>query len=94
MNEKLKELRKQAAQFGQDDYNNRRRNRGPLYEENELNDIVNQKFAELIVQECARYINERTQDWDADLRWIFNDGSGFMDVDVTDLLNKHFGVEE
>ena len=52
-----------------------------------------EKFAELIIAECASYINERTQDWDADLRWIFNDGSGFMDVDVTDLLNKHFGVK-
>ena len=59
MNERIRELRKQAAQFGQDDYNNRRRNRGPLYEENELDDIVNQKFAELIVKECMTnlYLN-------------------------------------
>ena len=53
-----------------------------------------EKFAELLIRECASYINERTLDWDADLRWVFNDGSGFMDVDVTDLLNKHFGVKE
>jgi hypothetical protein len=53
-----------------------------------------EKFAELIVQECANYIKERTLDWDADLRWIFNDGSGYMAVDVDDLLNRHFGVEE
>jgi hypothetical protein len=46
------------------------------------------------VAECANYINERTQDWDADLRWIFNDGSGDMAVDVDELLNRHFGVEE
>jgi hypothetical protein len=53
-----------------------------------------EKFAELIVRECANYINQRTLDWDADLRWIFNDGSGDMAVDVDDLLNRHFGVEE
>jgi hypothetical protein len=53
-----------------------------------------EKFAELIIRECANYINERTLDWDADLRWIFNDKSGDMAVDVDDLLNRHFGVEE
>ena len=52
-----------------------------------------EKFAELMVKECANYINERTLDWDAELRWIFNDGSGDMAVDVDDLLNRHFGVE-
>ena len=52
-----------------------------------------EKFAQLIVRECANYINQRTLDWDADLRWIFNDGSGDMAVDVDDLLNRHFGVE-
>ncbi len=53
-----------------------------------------EKFAELIVKECANYINHRTEDWDSNLRWIFNDGSGYMEVDVDSLLNEHFGVEE
>jgi hypothetical protein len=53
-----------------------------------------EKFAELIVKECATYMNGRTEDWDAKLRWIFNDGSGYMEVDVDSLLNEHFGVEE
>lgn len=53
-----------------------------------------EKFALLIVRECANYINDRTRDWDADLRWIFNDGSGDMAVDVDNLLNRHFGVKE
>lgn len=57
------------------------------------NDAI-EKFAELIVRECVNYINERTLDWDAELRWIFNDGSGDMAVDVDDLLNRHFGVEK
>ena len=52
------------------------------------------RFAQLIVRECATYMNGRTEDWDAKLRWIFNDGSGYMEVNVDSLLNKHFGVEE
>jgi hypothetical protein len=54
MNERIKQLYKQAAQFGQDDYNNRFRNRVPLYDEDEFTNIVNQKFAELIVEECIK----------------------------------------
>jgi len=53
-----------------------------------------EKFAELIVKECTNYMNSRTEDWDAKLRWIFNDGSGYMEVDVDSLLKEHFGVEE
>ena len=52
------------------------------------------RVAQLIVRECATYMNGRTEDWDAKLRWIFNDGSGYMEVNVDSLLNKHFGVEE
>jgi hypothetical protein len=79
MNERIKELEKQCWQSSQS-------------EPYALFDV--NKFAELIVRECAKYINERSQDWDADLRWIFNDGSGDMAVNVDELLNRHFGVEE
>ena len=82
MNERIKELRKQAAQFGQDDYNNRRRNRGPLYEENELDDIVNQKFAQLIIRECCSIVNDRTQHNNP------HDCLTVLDI------KQHFGVEE
>ena len=82
MNERLQELLKQSTNPSWDG------------EDGAANEFNLEKFSELIVRECANYINERTLDWDADLRWIFNDGSGFMDVDVTDLLNKHFGVKE
>ena len=63
-------------------------------EQGPMNEFNLERFAELIVKECAKYINERSQDWDADLRWIFNDGSGDMAVDVDELLNRHFGVKE
>jgi len=79
MNEKIKQLAEQAY----------------LYQEHDnFLTAALENFAELIVKECAKYINERTQDWDADLRWIFNDGSGDMAVDVDELLNRHFGVDE
>ena len=83
MNERIRELTRRAY--------------GPSLLDHEnfvMNNVKMQRFAELIIEECASYINERTLDWDADLRWVFNDGSGFMAVDVTDLLNKHFGVKE
>jgi hypothetical protein len=49
------------------------------------------KFAELIIKDCVDYINYRTEDWDAKLRWIFNDGSRYMEVNVESLLKDHFG---
>jgi hypothetical protein len=48
------------------------------------------KFAELIIQECIDHIDYRTQDWDANLHWIFNDGSGYMEVNVDSILKDHF----
>ena len=83
MNERIRELAKQAQKVvGHTD--------GGY---TEIKVLDQEKFAQLIVKECADYINERTLDWDAELRWIFRDGSGDMAVDVDDLLNRHFGVE-
>jgi hypothetical protein len=79
MNERIKELYKQAAQFGQDDYNNRRRNRGPVYEEDELTNIVNQKFAELIVKECGNIAFEH---------WALT-----HDTSSQEVILKYFGIE-
>ena len=81
MNERIKQLAEQAGIYKLD-----------LFDETDH--WVLEKFAELIVKECANYINHRTEDWDSNLRWIFNDGSGYMEVDVDSLLNEHFGVEE
>ena len=82
MNERIRELLKQSTNPPWDG------------EQGPMNEFNLEKFAELMVKECANYINDRTRDWDAELRWIFNDGSGDMAVDVDDLLNRHFGVEE
>ena len=83
MNERFKELMVQAI-----------RECRPDDMDNGAKDKTLQRFAELIVKECANYINHRTEDWDSNLRWIFNDGSGYMEVDVDSVLNEHFGVEE
>ena len=82
MNERFRQLLKQSTNPPWDG------------EQGPMNEFNLERFAESIVRECAKYINERTQDWDADLRWIFNDGSGDMAVNVDELLNRHFGVSE
>jgi glycerol-3-phosphate dehydrogenase len=88
MNERIKQLAEQAGlRFTQLMSN-------PMVPVVDGKETDLEKFAESIVKECAKYINERSQDWDADLRWIFNDGSGDMAVDVDELLNRHFGVKE
>jgi hypothetical protein len=92
MNERIRELYKQAAQFGQDDYNNRRRNRGPLYEEDELTNIVNQKFAELIVRECSEEIRKQGTDW---IDWQpSQQGIRPEYVAMAEHIKQHFGVQE
>ena len=97
MNERIKELSKQAGEYVNEMYTGpvRSKTPGTIWEDGHIgwNEQFQEKFAELIVHECANYINQRTLDWDAELRWIFNDGSGDMAVDVDDLLNRHFGVE-
>ena len=91
MNERIRELYKQAAQFGQDDYNNRRRNRGPLYEEDELTNIVNQKFAELIVRECLDVMSKTSEE--ANKRFTYM-GDDVPTVVHQMNIEKHFGVRE
>lgn len=86
MNERIKELEKLATEV--------EHSHGAFGEDEKYYRLNTEKFAELIVKECAAYINGRTADWEAKLRWIFNDGSGYMDVDADSLLNEHFGITE
>jgi hypothetical protein len=88
MNEIIDDLKNQALEWAMETLDPDQVN------EYEWAVAIDKKFSELIVRECAKYLNERTLDWDADLRWIFNDGTGDMAVDVDELLNRHFGVEE
>jgi hypothetical protein len=65
----------------------------PELNEYEWSKAIDDKFAELIIQEAISYVNSRTKDWDAKLQWIFNDESGYMNVDLDSLLKEHFGME-
>jgi len=94
MNERIKELAEQAGCKVMDDGEWYIPSAAGLEKVVYTSGVGLEKFAELIVGECIDYMNYRTKDWDAKLRWIFNDGSGYMDVDVDSLLKKHFGVEE
>ena len=98
MNDRIKELAKQAGDYVNETYTGpvRSKTPGKIWEDGHIgwHTQFNEKFTELIVKECTNYMNSRTEDWDAKLRWIFNDGSGYMEVDVDSLLKEHFGVEE
>ena len=82
MNEKIKELAKQAGGrirnvcYGHGDY----------VDEFQLSKSKNiEKFAELIIQECIEQCYagyDSKEDWDKDVRWA-----------VIDQIKKHFGIE-
>jgi hypothetical protein len=55
-----------------------------------IDQVDTEKFAKLIIQECIDHIKDRTEDWNAKLHWVFNDGSGYMDVNVESVLKDHF----
>jgi len=72
MNERIKELHNQARDFYlQDEYVN--------LSMKDLHRLVEEKFAQLIVQECAGKVD-----------WILAEGGGTQG----DLIREHFGVEE
>lgn len=76
MNERIQELVKQAGGIGHDD------------DGNELTPALVgkglEKFAELIVRECAKFMDENSG---------YNDSDGCWFPEPEDML-KHFGVEE
>ena len=88
MNERIRELAINSQLVSVDD------RRGKLVsgwqEDVDLTEYL-EDFAHMIVQECIRYVQYRTTDWDADLHWIFRDESGYMEVDIESLLQEHFG---
>jgi len=75
MNEQIDELKRQALMFAQEKCNGQSRDANGVLR----SDIMTEKFAELIVRECASFMNEYAINGDV------RNGN--------DLL-KHFGVEE
>jgi hypothetical protein len=82
MNERIKELSKQAREHAYTEY---RKQTPETYSTNkEIEDFFEEKFAELIVRECLNQVRDEIQyiaDWDK------------ADQVVTE-VKKHFGVEE
>ena len=85
MNERIRELKKQAWTLVSEE----EQARGELYEAREQWERCDQKFAELIVRECARLAIEKQTE---------NDVSGIVSKnpakDFAYALVEHFGVEE
>jgi hypothetical protein len=83
MNERIRQLAKQAGDYVNEVYTPpvRSNTPGKIWEDGHVDwhTQFNQKFAELIVRECARIVNE-------------NDCEGSIVGDG--MLFEHFGVEE
>jgi hypothetical protein len=76
MNERIKELRKQAAREVS--------NANQWTNDDEWNELFMEKFAELIVRECAEIVK--------DSPWKL--GNSYAASDQAWLIKEHFGVEE
>jgi len=84
MNERIKELAEQAEKLAEDELVHLERVHNRLYSFTESREIYNQKFAELIVAECARVLDDKLAN---------PNGASMAYCDGSDLL-EHFGVEE
>ena len=73
MNERIQELSKQAEQYADDNFKGE-----PVWSE-----VYDQKFAELIVQECTELTLDHKND-DYYNGWL----------DYRDEIKRHFGVQE
>ena len=79
MNERIRELAEQAERLAEDELAHLERVHNRLYSFTEGREIYNQKFAELIVRECADRI-----------RFCIKNDIDFIAEDI----EKHFGVKE
>ena len=77
MNERIRELREQAWTL----VSNEERDRGALYDAREQWERCDQKFAELIVQECCQF--------NYDFLESYTEA-----CEVNSKIREHFGVEE
>ena len=89
MNDEIKQLRKQALDWVQHNLETVERDHAVM--EHEQLEMVNEKFAELIVKECAelsvnsQYVNTKSEYYEG-----FNEAL----IYAGNKIKKHFGVEE
>lgn len=81
MNERINELLQQAR-----DYINEVSDANGVYQDKEYPHAVREKFAELIVRECAEYLST------TDYSDVAGDHNRALEIAAIDIL-EHFGVE-
>jgi hypothetical protein len=82
MNERIRELAEQAERLAEDELAHLERVHNRLYSFTEGREIYNQKFAELIVRECAELVKDFYQE------------DEFTCYSAKTEIKEHFGVEE
>ena len=87
MNKRIQELAKQAEQYALDKANETNDEEF----EYSFDDDFKEKFAELIIRECAAFKEELSQ---FDSSTAYGDGYEQGLKDVTETFLEHFGVEE
>jgi len=96
MNERIKELIKQAGDYVNEVYTPpvRSKTPGKIWEDGHIDWLTqfNKKFAELIVQECVSVINTEAavDPIEGEYERMWKMGTEF----AVDQIKKHFGVEE
>jgi len=87
MNERIRQLSEQAHRSTADELAHLQRVHNRTYDLNESAAIYNEKFAELIVRECAK-IAEDTQ------KFYDKHNDSVVNTEIWTMIKLHFGVEE
>jgi hypothetical protein len=92
MNPRIRELAEQAERLARDELAYLERVHNRLYSPTEDRKIYNEKFAQLIVQECANVIadDDLAKDCGTFLMDSYAKGMRYS----THLIKEHFGVEQ
>jgi len=94
MNERIRELSKQAGDYVNETYTGpvRSKTPGKIWEDGHIgwHTQFNEKFAELIVRECVRVCNKQIPNWKGEYATAFGDGVEFCISGI----KEHFGIEE
>ena len=95
MNERIRELAREAAEYVNSVYTPpvRSKTPGKIWEDGHIgwHTQFNEKFAELIVRECARLCEHESNDDEYDQ---YDMGQSVKAESIKTAIKKHFGVEE
>ena len=90
MNERIKELAEQAVQLVADEHTKGDESRLNT-DSYHVKDLINEKFAELIVRECSAFVNHFSDGHEKDQ---FGRKMFLYTADIGQVILEHFGVEE